>query len=75
MRVLPHFVHKTLDNALNSHIYTENSLTSFVALVHNQEKRSQKLLPTHAVRRKIFLRNFAMDREIAGYYTSTLSYV
>lgn len=72
---LPHFVHETPTNAINSLIYAINSIAPFAASVRNREKRSQKQSRSYPKVGNYLFEKFARNQTIAEYDTSILRYV
>lgn len=74
MWLLPHFIHGTHANTLNSRTYAKNSLPPFNASVRDRKPQSQKFLQTYLEVVSYLLKNYATDHAVAEYIASIVRY-
>lgn len=73
--VLPHYVNKTLANALNNRICAEGRHSLFVASVPNEEARSRKQLRSYTEVVNYLVNKHETDESIAIHDTAILRYI
>lgn len=74
MWILPHYVQKSLANALNSRMFAKFRLAFLAVSVRNEQHWSRKLLCLYQGRVNYFLNTCATDQAIADFHTYILRY-